>query len=715
MLRVPASATSNPSASLAREGENCWRIVRADRVAALIDGSAYFPRVRQALMNARRTIHIVGWDLDTRVVLRRDGVDDGAPVRLGPLLHHLVARNRELRVYVQVWHAPAVFSLERERWRGLKLRWRGRGRIRFRHDKRLPVTASHHEKIVVVDDEVAFVGGQDLTAGRYDTPRHLPDDPRREDEARGRYAPFHEMQIAVSGPAAKALGEHARERWRADSGREPRRPEPGGGDVWPAGLAPDFEDVEVGLARTAAAFGGRPEVREVERLFLDSIASARRCIYAENQYFTSPAIAGALGARLREPDGPEVVLVLRRACSGWLEDRSMRVLRVERLRQVASDDLHGRLRVLRPVHGDREIRVHAKVTVIDDRMLRVGSANLTDRSFGMDTECDLAVLASEDRHRDGVLAVRHRLVAEHLDVRPEEVARAVEDAGSLGAAIDALRERAGAKTLVDSLDDAEEEVDKLPSVDALADPARPLAPTRLIERLLPQIRAERRSARRMLPMATVLAASLLGVGVLAFGGDGGHVDHARRFVLAFEVPHAPVVVPAAVVIGSFLLVPQSLVIVLATLLVGAARGGLLAAAGCLAAAVLGHLLGRAVGRRAVLRLTGLGSKVALRRLEEGGIGTVALARLLPVAPSVVVSLLAGAAHVPPARFLVGTALGLVPSLVAFALVGALARRLLLEPGPVSAGLLVAAALVPALGVGWAMRHVERHVPPWERA
>ncbi len=710
MIRLPTSA-----APLAREGENCWRIVRADRVAGLIDGAAYFPRVRDALRKARRTIHIVGWDLDTRVVLRRDGVDDGAPVRLGPLLHHLVARRRDLRVYVQVWHAPAVFSLERERWRGLKLRWRGRGRIRFRHDKRLPVTASHHEKIVVVDDEVAFVGGQDLTAGRYDTSLHLPDDPRREDEARGRYAPFHEMQVAVSGPAARALGEHVRERWRADAGREPVHPGPVDGDAWPDGLEPDFEDVDVCIARTAAAFGGRPEVREVERLFLDSIAAARRCIYAENQYFTSPVITNALARRLREPDGPEVVLVLRRSCSGWLEDRSMRVLRVERLRRLAAGDLHGRLRVLRPVHGEREIRVHAKVTVIDDRMLRVGSANLTDRSFGMDTECDLAVLASEERHRDGVLAVRHRLVAEHLGVRPEEVVRAVDDAGSLGAAIDELRGRSGAKTLVDSLDDAEQEIDKLPSVDALADPARPLAPTRLIERLLPQIRAERRSARRMLPMAAVLAAFLLGVGVLAFGGDDGLLDHARRLVLAFELPRASIVVPAAVVIGSFLLVPQSLVIVLATLLVGATRGGILAAAGCVAAAILGHALGRAVGRRAVLRLTGLGSRVALRRLEGGGVGTVALARLLPVAPSVVVSLLAGAARVPPARFLAGTVLGLVPSLAAFALLGAQARRLLLDPGPLAAALLVATALVPALGVGWAMRHVERHVPPRERA
>lgn len=90
------------------------------------------------------------------------------------------------------------------------------------------------------------------------------------------------------------------------------------------------------------------------------------------------------------------------------------------------------------------IYVHAKVCVVGDRILRIGSSNRNNRSMGLDTECDLTIEAgADDRRQDEiaavVLGVRDGLLAEHLDVSPAVVATTIaEHGGSLVAAVDAL-------------------------------------------------------------------------------------------------------------------------------------------------------------------------------------------------------------------------------------------------------------------------------------
>jgi phosphatidylserine/phosphatidylglycerophosphate/cardiolipin synthase-like enzyme len=83
----------------------------------------------------------------------------------------------------------------------------------------------------------------------------------------------------------------------------------------------------VALARTRPAYEGQKEVREIERLYLDAIAAARRSVYIENQYLSSIRVVGALCERLGEAKGPEVVLVLPRRCPGWLEQQTVGLLR----------------------------------------------------------------------------------------------------------------------------------------------------------------------------------------------------------------------------------------------------------------------------------------------------------------------------------------------------------------------------------------------------
>ena len=125
-------------------------------------------------------------------------------------------------------------------------------------------------------------------------------------------------------------------------------------------------------------------------------------MYLENQYLSSAAIGDALAARLQEKDGPEIIMVLPQETSEWLEQVSMAVLRSRLLKRLRAADRFGRLHVYYPVLEDENIqmRVHSKVCFIDDRLLRVGSANLNNRSMGLDTECDLAIEPQEPGHRE---------------------------------------------------------------------------------------------------------------------------------------------------------------------------------------------------------------------------------------------------------------------------------------------------------------------------
>jgi len=165
----------------------------------LVDADAYFRAVRTAIRNARHSIFILSWDIDSRTRLVPQGAHDGFPEPLGDFLHEVVKARHGLRAYVLNWDFAMLYALERE-WLPLyKLDWRTHRRLAFRMDAKHPLGASHHQKIVVVDDSVAFVGGLDLTRARWDTPAHAALQPLRCDTAGKPHAPFPEVQALVHG------------------------------------------------------------------------------------------------------------------------------------------------------------------------------------------------------------------------------------------------------------------------------------------------------------------------------------------------------------------------------------------------------------------------------------------------------------------------------------------------------------------------------------
>lgn len=415
-----------------------WRIADAERMSVIVDAEDYFRLARSAMLGAKKRIMLIGWDFDARIRLVEGRPTDGGPAKVGDFIYWLVKKNPELEIYLLRWDMGAIKTLFRGTTIFTLVKWMKHPRIHTRLDGFHPTAASHHQKVVVIDDCLAFCGGIDMTTERWDRRDHADNDPGRRLPAGGRYKPWHDATSALQGPAAAALGEMARDRWTVSGGAalEPITDISG---CWPDGLRADFEKVPVGIVRTLPDMPDRPEVREIETLFLAQIAAAKRTIYAESQYFASRKIAEAIGRRLIEPDGPEIVIVHPEHAQGWLEPIAMDTARARLVTALKQRDKHGRLKLYHPyTAGGESIYVHAKVMIVDGRTLRIGSANMNNRSLGLDTECDVIVDAGEDE-APAVRRIRDDLIAEHLGTSREIVAAEIDQRGSIIDTIEALR------------------------------------------------------------------------------------------------------------------------------------------------------------------------------------------------------------------------------------------------------------------------------------
>jgi len=702
--------------AILEKGRNCWRLAQAARAAFVIDGEDYFRAVREAMCRARRTIFIVGWDIHSELRLVRNGQDDRYPEKLGQLLDRLADDRSELEIYILNWDFAMIYAMEREFFPVYKLRWKSHQRIHFSLDGQHPVGASQHQKIVVVDDRVAFVGGLDLSKWRWDTSRHLPDDERRVDPDGKAYPPFHDVQMAIDGEAAAAIGGLVRERWRAAVGQDAADTDPDDdGDLWPPSIPPDLEKVTLGIARTLPDYGGRDEIREVERLYVESIEAAQSFIYMENQYLSAHCIGEALSRRLEQSNAPEVVIVLPEKTGGWLEQHTMDVLRGRLLAKLRDADRHDRLRVYyvrlsKDPHVS--LMVHAKVMIVDDRMARVGSSNLSNRSMGLDSECDIAVEATEAQPcSEAIARFRHRLLAEHLGVDVDAVAAAHERHGSLIAAIESLRD--GERTLEPFSGDVPEEVDQWVPDSALLDPEKPVEPEAFIDQFVPPDQ-QKPVYRHMLRIGLLL----LGVAGLAAMWRWTpmsewlaieRVESTLRWIA--KSPFTPPLVLAAFVVGGIAVVPITLLIVATVTVFGPWLGAAYALLGAEASALVTFGLGHLLGREAVSRIAGSRLNRIDRALTNRGVLTIVTLRIVPVAPFSIINVIAGVSEIRLRDFAIGSFIGMVPGVVTIALLADRIVASLREPGVESIVILVAVAVCVVLflaGLRYLVRRKREH-------
>jgi phospholipase D1/2 len=688
-----------------REGRNCWRREHADRVAFLVDADEYFTAFREAAKRAERSILIVGWDVHSQVDLSPAGEPR---TTLSAFLDGLVRRRPRLRVDILAWDFAMIYALEREPLPLLQFGLRTHRRIRLRLDGSHPLGASHHQKIVVIDDSIAFVGGLDLTSHRWDTREHRPEDPRRITPRGTAYKPFHDVQMAVDGDAAAALGALVRERWKRATGRRlrlwPRR-----GDRWPRSLIPHVRDVEVGISRTDAGWKRWRAAREVEALWTDALAAARRTIYIENQYLTAHVFADALEPRLHEENGPEVVIVTPSQCTGWLEEVTMGVLRRRLLARLRAADRHGRLRVFSALLSHDTalcLNVHAKVLIVDDEFVRVGSANLNNRSMGLDSECDLAIEArGDERIRAAIRRFRADLLSEHLDVARERVETEIEDRGSLLAAIEALS--GGGRTLQSLPEDGDDWVDRIAPEASLIDPEWPIDPREVLDDVAP-VRHVPGARRPLLRVGVIILALLAVASLWRLAPVEGWADPEKLIASIKPFRDSPLgflLVLGIYVAGGLLVLPITALIAATAFAFGPWLGFAYAFVGTMVSATMAYWIGRALWRETIQRLAGRRLDRLSRRLAERGVLAVAVIRIVPIAPFTLVNLVAGSSRVGYRDYLLGTILGMTPGIFGLTVFTDRVFAALRRPDPWNVLVLAGAATVLVLGARWIQRRV----------
>ena len=366
----------------------------------LIAGAAYFTALEQAIRRARRSVLIAGWCMTPGFALVRDE----PPVLLRELLGE-AAESVDVRVLLWAGAPVPAFTPRRASVRkGRDELVRGT-RIKAALDSNERPLHCHHEKLVVIDDEIAFIGGIDLTdldGDRYDTPQH---------PARGRLG-WHDVSSRIRGPAVADVGRHVAQRWHAVTGEHLEAQQV---DAAPAG------DVELQIVRTVPEhlydFAPRGEFRIIEA-YLRALRSAQRLVYLENQFLWSPEVVNVLAEKLRRPpsDAFRIVIMLPGKPNTGGDDTRGQLGLLAEAEGGQGRFLATTIRARSGKTSDR-VYVHAKVGIVDDRWLTLGSANLNAHSFFNDTELNVVTC-------DAALArdTRLRLWAAHLERDIDEVA-----------------------------------------------------------------------------------------------------------------------------------------------------------------------------------------------------------------------------------------------------------------------------------------------------
>lgn len=429
------------NAAVLEEGVTCWALAGVERASVLVDAEAYYASFCAAALAARRYIYITGWQFDTQARLLRPEPERPPehPIELVPFLSYLCERNVDLSIYITAWDYSVLYALEREWLQKLRFAFQSHERVHFEFLAHPEAGGCHHQKLAIVDGEIAFIGGLDLCDSRWDTRRHLKADPRRIDVHGKPYKPFHDIQVALRGPVVEPLEQVFLEGWRRVRGKDPELSPPAS-VASPGAAAPEALERDQGLplrARRAAVCrtewgdSEQPGACEIQALLERAILGAERLIYIETQYFTSRALAEALFRRLSDPARSKLglVLVMPAGADSPKEDFVLgnRQRAIRRFVADAARHYGHQFRLLMSTEStDAEpcpaTFVHSKLLIVDDELITIGSANFTNRSMRVDHEVNVAwetrleAPADAAQLSEDIRRLRASLLSEHAGV-----------------------------------------------------------------------------------------------------------------------------------------------------------------------------------------------------------------------------------------------------------------------------------------------------------
>ncbi len=666
--------------SIFHEGYNCWRVEKADHVSIVVDYGNYYRDLRESIINARKSIFLLGWDIDSRIELMRgqDARKDDYPVTFFDLVCWKAKQNPDLQIYLNRWDYSMFFMRQREPFWEQKWKSCGLPNIHVCMDNILPLSACHHQKIAVIDDEVAYWGGMDVALGRWDFRQHHVQNKHRADPAqlphiheKEHFAPYHDIQAVMSGPAARSLAEWARIRWEKACPKTkivPISQVKDNNDIpycWPQSDPPDFEDIDVALSRTMPAMQGQRQIEEIIALFRDEIRQAKNFIYIENQFLACQEVALALNEQLRKEPALRVLLVSCYEPNGIMERIAMWGGRVRFKDTLTSGGVGARVAMAYPACHENgkeaPVRIHSKLMIIDNTYLRIGSANINDRSMGMDTEFDVTLYGDNQAACSKIASVRNDLIREHTGYEIEKIQEVVRN----GDVQELLEECPGSRQHLRRINDEQYRNQPMAkTIYKLADPRRPLIHARWT-----------RFPRFNKQQAMVLAAAILFAASLAalwsWTPLAEYTDKENLSQLLENIRNAPLAllwIIGIYVISGIFFFPVTAMSTVVVLMFGGWQGFLYATMGALCSGLAGYAIGRAIGRERLLKIFPKAEK-SMEKIRSSGVIGVTVIRMLPIAPFSLVNMIMGVIHLPLLPFLLGTFFGLSPGKIMLAIFG----------------------------------------------
>ena len=704
--------------------KNSWTIRPGNEAWLYSDAAHYFRAFANACSQAEETILIAGWDFHSSTVLthrKRRGLPP-KKVKLGRFLRKLVRQNPKLHIFILTWDFAPFFILERERLQSFNRGWRKHPRIHFHMDDAHPISASQHQKFVVVDSSIAFIGGLDLTIRRWDENAHSSESPLRVDSFGEAYGAFHDYQLGVTGPVAADFVTLFSERWHNATaehlpkfGLEPHhRPNP-----LPTDTAVSFLNAQIAFSRTLPAFREQREVTEIAATYMALIQGAQHFILIENQYLTAHSIVNVLSERLKEEKGPEVVIILPEKAGGWLEIKTMGVLQDLALKRLRESDRHNRLRIYFPFDRARAVlkmpmTVHSKLIIIDDHYLSVGSANLNNRSMGYDTECQLTIDASCDVfNQKSIRDARAYVLAHHSEIVAAEMSRAIEGADSMIGPLTNLcqadRERHLQEFIIQ--DQGQLQLEDLNWLDVEKPTELEIAvdqwgfASEIASRKLGV------SPRSLLLALTVIFAIALGIvwNHILKQPEGSEGPLKAVLIAPFKDPsQSLLIIPLLYGLGAIFFIPINLLIIFTASMFSTSWALFEVLIGIMVNIAVGYSLGRLAGRSIFERFFGKRTQSLLNHIGNGQVLTLIFIRVFPIAPSSLINLAAGSGKIPFLRFLSATVVGMCPGALMLVVFQKSLMNLFREPGPGSIVTLLILATTTYFIFRWSRRRFSQY-------
>ncbi|APE06929.1 phospholipase [Alteromonas sp. RW2A1] len=663
-------------------GENCWVESNATFAAPLIDCANYYKALHSSIVKAKHSIFIVGWDIDSRIRLIRgeDEAQSSAPSVISDLLKWKAEQTPDIQIYLLRWDSSLAFFAQRELW--AKEAWDEKtpDNVKTELDDTIPMGGSQHQKIVVIDDELVFSGGMDVSTNRWDTRDH-PVVSEERDGPDGDYGPLHDVQMVSSGPVVADFSKLVRWRWQRVANETPiairdnaniniDAPIPA---AWPESYPPIFKNVECALARTIPFMDEVEPAQEVRHMLLDLIGQAESFIYIENQFTTRQEIAEELNRQLKLKPNLNVCIVSSYEPKGKFECEAFWASRIQFKTILESGISPERVKMtyssIEDMQGKRAYkRIHSKVMTIDDKYLVIGSSNLSNRSMTLDTEIDTVLYGNTPENKQSVVNVRNDLLAEHTGRALEDMPAIFEQPNPVEAFMqgqiahgyiltevrDEIFTEQSTANLFRSLSDPEEPLISIPTPDGTVLPAR---------------NPRRRSI--MIAIGVTIVAVMCGlmywasqsIPWLSSDSINAFLEESRGTYFALPT------VLMVYVVGGILFFPVTVLSLAVAAIFGPIWGPIYGMMGALLSSAILFGIGKLSGNAGLKKLGGPKVAAVDEKLKRSGIVGVAAIRMLPIAPFSLVNLVAGISSIGIIQFLVGTFLGMFPPMIAKGLVG----------------------------------------------